>query len=147
MSRRKTVKLNLPKVNDLIKLKFRHRVVFCEAMNRAHNWVTDWNRTDKEGNPAPKNLPSPEEAAQMCVLLQTIPEEILIEPADIALVNDIIRAKELPLEKAPPQGEEPIILSIKDWERQAERWSDSEITTAMQALLKIQARRQAKNER
>lgn len=82
MSRRKTVKLNLSVVNPLIKQVFRSNVVFCEKMGRAQNWVTDWNRKDKDGNPKPKNLPSPEEAAQMCVLLDALPEEILLSEGE-----------------------------------------------------------------
>lgn len=78
MSRRKIVKLNLSATNSLIKKTCRSYVVFCERMGRAHNWVTDWNRREKDGKPAPKNLPSPEEAAKMCLLLQTTPEEILL---------------------------------------------------------------------
>ena len=52
--------------------------MFCEKMGRAHNWVTDWNRKDKDGNPKPKNFPSPEEAACMCILFKTTPDEILL---------------------------------------------------------------------
>lgn len=82
MPRRKTVKLNLPVVNPLIKQMFRSNVVFCEKMGRAHNWVTDWNRTDNDGSPKPKNLPSPEEAARMCILLKTTPDEILLREGE-----------------------------------------------------------------
>ena len=101
MSHRKVVCLNLDEVKNKIKEVFRHNVIFCEKMGRAHNWVTDWNRKDKDGNPAPKNLPSPEEAARMCVLLQTTPEEILTEQADIELVNSLIEAER---GKAPEKG-------------------------------------------
>lgn len=89
MSRRKTVKLNLEVVLPLIKEKCRSNVVFCEKMGRPtqKTWVTDWNRKDENGNPKPKNLPSPEEAARMCVLLQTTPEEILVKQDEIDLVN------------------------------------------------------------
>ena len=82
MPRRKTVKLNLPVVNPLIKQMFRSNVVFCEKMGRAHNWVTDWNRTDNDGSPKHKNLPSPEEAARMCILLKTTPDEILLREGE-----------------------------------------------------------------
>lgn len=92
MSRRKTVKLNIPATEKKIKAVFRHNVIFCEKMGRGNHltWVTDWNRKDENGNPKPKNLPSPEEAARMCVLLQTTPEEILVEQADIELVNGLL---------------------------------------------------------
>lgn len=111
MSRRKTVKLNLPYVTAKITEVFRHNVIFCEKMGRAQQptWVTGWNRRDKDGNPAPKNLPSPEEAARMCVLLQTTPEEILTEESDIELVRGLIdqeREKGIKKER-PADGEAP----------------------------------------
>ena len=92
MSRKKTVKLNLPVVDKLIKEHCRSNVVFCEKMGRPNHktWVTDWHRVDKDGNPAPKGFPSPEEAARMCALLNTTPEEILTEPDDIELVRSLI---------------------------------------------------------
>ena len=104
MSRRKTVKLNLPYVNAKITEVFRHNVIFCEKMGRENHptWVSDWNRKGKDGTPIPKNLPSPEEAARMCVLLQTTPEEILTEQADIELVRGLIeREREKGIKKDP----------------------------------------------
>lgn len=115
MPRRKTVKLNLSVVNPLIKQVFRSNVVFCEKMERAHNWVTDWNRKDKDGKPKPKNPPSPEEAAKMCILLETTPEVILLNKgtteaetaelqADIALVRDLLNQQGV--KKAPTETSE-----------------------------------------
>lgn len=79
MSRRKTVKLNLEVVLPLIKEKCRSNVVFCEKMGRPtqKTWVTGWSN-----KPKPKNPPSPEEAARMCVLLKTTPDEILLREGD-----------------------------------------------------------------
>jgi len=76
-------------VNPKIKEIFRHNVAFCDAMKRSQNWVTDWNRK-KDGVAKPKNLPSPEEAAKMCLLLKMAPEEFLTEPADIELVRSLL---------------------------------------------------------
>ena len=92
MPRRKTVKLNLPYVTSKITEVFRHNIIFCEKMGRENHptWVSDWTRKDKDGNPMPKNLPSPEEAARMCAILQVEPEEILTEPSDIELVRSLI---------------------------------------------------------
>lgn len=102
MSRRKTVKLNLEVVLPLIKEKCRSNVVFCEKMGRPtqKTWVTDWNRKDENGNPKPKNLPSPEEAARMCVLLQTTPEEILVKQDEIDLVKGLLE-NDPGIKKAP----------------------------------------------
>lgn len=81
MSRRKTVKLNLEVALPLIKEKCRSNVVFCEKMGRAtqKTWVTGWSN-----KPKPKNPPSPEEAAKMCLLLHTTPEEILLAEGETA---------------------------------------------------------------
>lgn len=128
MPRRKTVKLNLSVVNPLIKQVFRSNVVFCEKMERAHNWVTDWNRKDKDGKPKPKNPPSPEEAAKMCILLETTPEVILLNKgtteaetaelqADIALVRDLIDqhgAKKAPTETSERDSISPAKQALLD---------------------------------
>ena len=84
MPRRKTVALNIPLVEEKIKIVFRRNVIFCEAMGvpGRSSWVSDWKRG--------KNLPSPEEAARMCAILQVEPEEILSEPSDIELVRSLI---------------------------------------------------------
>lgn len=111
MSRRKTVKLNLPYVNAKITEVFRHNVIFCEKMGRENHptWVSDWNRKGKDGTPIPKNLPSPEEAARMCVLLQTTPEEILTEEADIELVRGLIeQEREKGIKKDPIPKDEAV---------------------------------------
>lgn len=128
MPRRKTVKLNLSVVNPLIKQVFRSNVVFCEKMERAHNWVTDWNRKDKDGKPKPKNPPSPEEAAKMCILLETTPEVILLNKgtteaetaelqADIALVRDLLdqqSAKKAPTETSERESISPAKQALLD---------------------------------
>lgn len=128
MPRRKTVKLNLSVVNPLIKQVFRSNVVFCEKMERAHNWVTDWNRKDKDGKPKPKNPPSPEEAAKMCILLETTPDVILLNngateaetaelQADIALVRDLLDqqgAKKAPTEISEREGISPAKQALLD---------------------------------
>lgn len=121
MSRRKTVKLNLPYVNAKITEVFRHNIIFCEKMGREKHptWVSDWNRKDKGGTPIPKNLPSPEEAARMCVLLQTTPEEILTEPADIELVRGLIeQEREQGIKKDPIREDgavSPVVQEIFDF--------------------------------
>ena len=72
MSRKKTVQLNYPAAKAAIDKNFRSNVVFCEAMGfqNRNSWVSDLKRN--------KNLPSPEEAARMCILLNTTPEVILL---------------------------------------------------------------------
>lgn len=111
MSRRKIVKLNLDFVNKRIKECFRHNVVFCEKMGRGPNWVTDWNR-----QPKPKNLPSPEEAAKMCALLQAQPEDILVEQDDIDLVRGLMEKEK---EKQSAIQEVGGLLQLEPWEIEA----------------------------
>lgn len=121
MSRRKTVKLNLEVVLPLIKQKCRSNVVFCEKMGRSaqKTWVTGWSN-----KPKPKNPPSPEEAARMCILLHTTPEEILQATgeteqetakcqADIVLVRSLMEqqgVKEAPA--AESEGSKKTMLSF-----------------------------------
>lgn len=96
MSRRKTVALNLDFALSRIRAQFRSNVVFCEAMgfgNRS-SWVSDWKRG--------KNLPSPEEAAKMCAVLQVRPEDLLATPDDIKIVRDLLESeakKEQPVDR------------------------------------------------
>lgn len=82
MPKRKTVQLQLTNTLLAIKRVCRNNTAFCEKMERSSKWVTDWKRG--------KNLPSPEEAARMCVLLNVSPEELLIEPADVELVHSLL---------------------------------------------------------
>lgn len=107
MSRRKTVQLDVEVILKTIKKECRSYTVFCEKMGRANNWATDWNRKGKDGKPAPKNLPSPEEAARMCAILNVRPEEILVEQADIELVRGLIESQrgEGQKEKHSTEGE------------------------------------------
>ncbi len=148
MSRRKTVKLNLEVVLPLIKQKCRSNVVFCEKMGRSaqKTWVTGWSN-----KPKPKNPPSPEEAARMCILLHTTPEEILQATgeteqetakcqADIALVHSLMEQQGVKAEEGA------YVPSYEDWEKQAENWTDDQLMQAMRKLLDIQDRRR-NNER
>lgn len=96
MPKRKVVRVNVPVVRGKIKAECRNNVIFCEKMGRPSQktWVTEWGRNH--------NLPSPEEAARMCVLLQTTPEEILTEQADIELVRSLIeQEREKGIKKDP----------------------------------------------
>lgn len=103
MSRKKTVKIIYDAIKDPIKKLFRSNVVFCEAMGFTgrDSWVSDLKRG--------RNLPSPEEAARMCVLLQTAPEEILSEEADIELVRSLIeQEREKSVKKERPADSEAL---------------------------------------
>lgn len=112
MGKRKTVAINYEKTTVVIKEKYRNNTIFCEKYNsimhtnRTTKWVSEWKRS--------RNLPSPEEAAQMCLLLHTNPEEILLAEGetaeetaqrqeDIALVQGLL--KEMQEAKKAPATE------------------------------------------
>ena len=95
--KRETVATNCEKINPMIKTKGWSNASFSRLVGKYPSWYGEVKR----GN----NLPSPEEAARMCVLLQTTPEEILIEQADIDLVNELLE-KEKGAKKAPGQEAE-----------------------------------------
>nr|DAR04928.1 MAG TPA: SOS-response transcriptional repressor [Caudoviricetes sp.] len=130
MSRRKTVALNLDFALSRIRAQFRSNVVFCEAMgfgNRS-SWVSDWKRG--------KNLPSPEEAAKMCAVLQVRPEDLLATPDDIKIVRDLLESE---VKKEPPAevGEQ---LSPLD-----SRWfslTDEEKLQAWEYIVQLRAKKQ-----
>lgn len=107
MPKRKTVSVNVPVVRKKIKSAYRSNVVFCEKMGRSSQktWVTEWGRNH--------NLPSPEEAARMCVLLQTTPEEILSEEADIELVRSLIEQERENGIKKDPVPKDEVVGSAK----------------------------------
>lgn len=154
MSRRKTVKLNLEFVNPRIKEVCHNNVIFCNQMGRPNQktWVTDWNRV-KDGNWAPKNLPSPEEAARMCILLGTTPEEILLHEGETdeetaKCLEDIQRVKELVAELRKEEAVPAttgLPITREAWEAEAEKWSDEDLIKAMRKLLAIQEERREKN--
>lgn len=112
MSRRKTVQINFQPLKSAIDKAFRgNNTSFCIAMgfeNRT-SWVSDLKRG--------RNLPSPEEAAKMCLLLNTTPEEIMLTQggtdeetaklqADIQTVKDLIEQQraEQGIKKDPAGG-------------------------------------------
>lgn len=93
MAKRKTVNIICNNVIPLIEKNEWSNAAFSRKVGKYSSWFGEVLR----GN----NLPSPEEAAQMCLLLNTTPEEILLGvgeteedtaklQADIALVRGLI---------------------------------------------------------
>lgn len=145
--RRDTVKPNLQVLLPLIKEKFRSNVVFTKEVRGKDKsgWISEWRRG--------KNFPSPEEAARMCILLETTPEEILLHEGETdeetaKCLEDIQRVKELVAEL---RKEEPVLIGAslpitrEAWEAEAEKWSDEDLLKAMRKLLAIQEERREKN--
>lgn len=145
--RRDTVRPNLQVLLPLIKEKFRSNVVFTKEVRGKDKsgWISEWRRG--------KNFPSPEEAARMCILLETTPEEILLhegetEKETAKCLENIQRVKELVAElrkedAVPTTTGLPITREA--WEAEAEKWSDEDLLKAMRKLLAIQEERREKN--
>lgn len=126
MPKRDTVFINYEKTVQLIKEKYRNNTIFCEAINKAMGterttkWVSEWKRNS--------NLPSPEEAVYICILLQTTPDEILFHEGeteeetakcqkDIALVRDLLDqhgAKKAPTETSERKSISPAKQALLD---------------------------------
>ena len=100
MSKRLVVTPNIEEVNSLVEGKGWSKAYFSETvMKKSRGWITEWKRA--------KNFPSPEEAARMCAMLQTTPEEILTEQADIELVRGLLeqeREKGIKKDPIPKDG-------------------------------------------
>ena len=95
MSKRLVVTPNIEEVTSLVEGKGWSKAYFSETvMKKSRGWITEWKRA--------KNFPSPEEAVRMCVMLQTTPEEILMEQADIELVRGLLeQEREKGIKKDP----------------------------------------------
>ena len=113
MAKRDTVSVNCEKVSSFIKMNEWTKAAFSRTVGKYSSWFAEVLR----GN----NLPSPEEAARMCVLLQTTPEEILSEEADIELVRSLIeqeREKGIKKDPIPKDGavsqEKQLLLDMID---------------------------------
>lgn len=104
MAKRDTVNVNCDNVLALIRANEWSNAAFSRKVGKYSSWFGEVLR----GN----NLPSPQEAAQMCVLLQTTPDEILLHQGeteeetakcqkDIALVRDLLDQQDA--KKAPTE--------------------------------------------
>jgi transcriptional regulator with XRE-family HTH domain len=97
MSKRKVVKIDVDSCLRFARGKHWKAVDLAEMVGKHKNWISEVKRG--------RNLPSPEEAARMCGILQVTPEEILVEPEDIELVRGLIESQ-IPEQKetAPHPG-------------------------------------------
>lgn len=108
MSKRLVVAPNIEEVNSLVEGKGWSKAYFSETvMKKSRGWITEWKRA--------KNFPSPEEAARMCAMLQTTPEEILTEQADIELVRGLLeQEREKGIKKERPAEGEALIRDLPE---------------------------------
>lgn len=113
MAKRETVKVDVIKILELTALHGWSAATLAKRVGKHERWLSEVKRG--------KNLPSPEEAVRMCALLNTTPEEILVEQADIDLVNHLLdeeRAKhDLGIQKLPAtMGGEMTDAQKEAWE-------------------------------
>ena len=145
MAKRDIVNVDCEKTILLIKANEWNNSSFSRKVGKYSSWFGEVLRGH--------NLPSPEEAARMCILLETTPEEILLHegetPEETAkCLEDIQRVKELVAElrkeeAVPTTTGSPITREA--WEAEAEKWSDEDLIKAMRKLLAIQEERREKN--
>lgn len=76
MAKRKTVNVNTDKIIILAEANEWNKAAFARKVGKHSRWLSEVARG--------RNLPSPEEAAQMCLLLHTTPEEILLTEGETA---------------------------------------------------------------
>lgn len=116
MPKRDTVTVNCSKILALIQKNEWNRSSFSRKIGRYDSWFSEVLRG--------KNLPSPEEAARMCILLNTTPEEILLHEGkteaetvkcqeDIKLVQELVE-KEKGIKKAPADEGEGLDPKTKE---------------------------------
>lgn len=148
MSKRITVSVK-QKLFDLIDLYCKNEDITVAAFSRKVGKHNRWISEVKRG----RNLPSPEEAARMCILLKTTPEEILLhegktDEETAKCLEDIQRVKEL-VEELRKEEAVPTTTGLpitrEAWEAEAEKWSDEDLIKAMRKLLAIQEERREKN--
>lgn len=148
MSKRITVSVK-QKLFDLIDLYCKNEDITVAAFSRKVGKHNRWISEVKRG----RNLPSPEEAARMCILLKTTPEEILLHEGETdeetaKCLEDIQRVKEL-VEELRKEEAVPATTGLpitrEAWEAEAEKWSDEDLLKAMRKLLAIQEERREKN--
>lgn len=76
MAKRKTVNVNTDKIIFLAEANEWNKAAFARKVGKHSRWLSEVARG--------RNLPSPEEASQMCLLLHTTPEEILLAEGETA---------------------------------------------------------------
>lgn len=93
MAKRKTVNVNTDKIILLAEANEWNKAAFARKVGKHSRWFSEVARG--------RNLPSPDEAAAICLLLHTPPEEILLTEGeteketaqyqeDIALVHELM---------------------------------------------------------
>lgn len=109
MAKRDIVNVDCEKTILLIKANEWNNSSFSRKVGKYSSWFGEVLRGH--------NLPSPEEAARMCILLKTTPEEILLHEGETdeetaKCLEDIQRVKELVAELQKEDAPDPKIEGI-----------------------------------
>lgn len=108
MAKRKTVNVNTDKIIFLAEANEWNKAAFARKVGKHSRWFSEVARG--------RNLPSPDEAAAICLLLHTPPEEILLTEGeteketaqyqeDIALVHELMEKMQGGKEAPAAKGE------------------------------------------
>ncbi len=108
MAKRKTVNVNTDKIILLAEANEWNKAAFARKVGKHSRWFSEVARG--------RNLPSPDEAAAICLLLHTPPEEILLTEGeteketaqyqeDIALVHELMEKMQGGKEAPATEGE------------------------------------------
>lgn len=108
MAKRKTVNVNTDKIIFLAEANEWNKAAFARKCGKHSRWFSEVARG--------RNLPSPDEAAAICLLLHTPPEEILLTEGeteketaqyqeDIALVHQLMEKMQGGKEAPAAEGE------------------------------------------
>ena len=108
MAKRKTVNVNTDKIILLAEANEWNKAAFARKVGKHSRWFSEVARG--------RNLPSPDEAAAICLLLHTPPEEILLTEGeteketaqyqeDIALVHQLMEKMQGGKEAPAAEGE------------------------------------------
>ena len=144
MSKRTTVKVDIERIEIIIKANGWRNSYFAEViMKKQRGWVSEWKRG--------KNFPSPEEAARMCILLKTTPDDILLHEGetpeetakcleDIETVRKLVEAEGIK-ESTPDPKTEGVDDKIEQFIRSA---SVEELTEIYRYIDFLESKREKK---
>lgn len=132
--KKKTVKIKANYIEYCLGVNGWSNAHFCtNLMSRGRGWITEWKRG--------RNLPTPEEAARMCELLHTTPEDILIDAEDVVLVRGLLEQAEKNNAPAPiAEGEriDPTTARIIEIVRQLDPKVRESYLQQLESLLALQ---------
>lgn len=132
--KKKTVKVKANYIEYCLGVNGWSNAHFCtNLMGRGRGWITEWKRG--------RNLPTPEEAARMCELLHTTPEDILTDAEDVTLVRGLLEQAEKNNAPAPiAEGErmDPTTARIIEIVRQLDPKVRESYLQQLESLLALQ---------